>query len=875
MLNIKLRHEFLNTRLAGTAVNFSTNKSGSLSKKPEEFLDITYPSFDLLKTLEAIQPNKERPIVIYGERGQGKSHLLSVVYHFVKSPDVAKKYLKTWANMLNNKDVEKFTIRENCCIIAESLEHNRYRNLWEIVFAQHPNGQWASGKFEQSETHVPSTTIMEELFTKKPAIIILDEFQTWYDGLSDNKSTPHQKRAFNFIQILSQIANHSPELLTLIVSVRNGQSDAAQQINRMNPVKIDFTGEHSKHDRRKLLLHRLFENKQQLNESDIRKELQIHVDEYFRMFNIPQIEHERYWGNFIEQYPFSPLLFQLLDDQVLIAVESQETRDLLRILVDLFKNAKNDAIITAGDFSLTNDKSGVASLLSSVASQDHKTLREFALRNLTAVKDACPNWQTEIPNCEKLISSLWLRSLSIGNDAGATVEDLQLDMTGKEKINDNNFSRELSVIEENSFNLHKQAGKILFKLEENPIAKLHSFARNNTLFAKGEDFQELQKQIKYCLEDKYSLANDVFVLPPDWETNPFDSAVLSDVKQSYLVLPEIAKEEQLGKFLVHQISTLRNTIRFIMPSKLCNNFYMNTDLMQLVRCVYLAKEWSKDHKDYHKEYESLKKDLQEKIKGFFDRYAILHNWNYDKPEQCTFAQEQCKTQGDKLIDEIDRLVLQNQFIPESFEEYVLNYINNERTPSLINLLKGLREPQVKKDCIAWIGRKNIITQLANIIGEGKIAVVLPDGTLLQRKPAEQSYLTKRNAEQKLNSLHESQYKDTFLQKPQTVSDTGEQTTTTTTTTTKLPDDVTPPSPPPPPPPTPNPTPKQLKHYATNDSTSGLNLLGRIEQWGISKTTPSVSNVKLTITQMSGKNLDLLLHVLPSGVKYELELDTEE
>ncbi|MCL2745295.1 MAG: hypothetical protein FWE67_15745 [Planctomycetaceae bacterium] len=141
----------------------------------------------------------------------------------------------------------------------------------------------------------------------------------------------------------------------------------------------------------------------------------------------------------------------------------------------------------------------------------------------------------------------------------------------KQAFDDNKFDIELTAVEENSFNLHRQAGRLLFKLEENPIAKLHSFARNDSLFEDGQAIHVLQKQIKYCLENNFSKANEVYVLSPDWENAPFDTAVFKDEKQQhYLVLPEIAKQRQLGKFLVSKISVKRNTIRFIMPSADCN-----------------------------------------------------------------------------------------------------------------------------------------------------------------------------------------------------------------------------------------------------------------------------------------------------------------
>jgi hypothetical protein len=56
-------------------------------------------------------------------------------------------------------------------------------------------------------------------------MLLLDEFQTWYDGLTNTKQYPWKNWAFNFIQILSEIAKEHPELLVLVISVRNGGSD--------------------------------------------------------------------------------------------------------------------------------------------------------------------------------------------------------------------------------------------------------------------------------------------------------------------------------------------------------------------------------------------------------------------------------------------------------------------------------------------------------------------------------------------------------------------------------------------------------------------------------------------------------------------------
>jgi hypothetical protein len=55
-------------------------------------------------------------------------------------------------------------------------------------------------------------------------------------------------------------------IVDVVESVRNGSTDAYQQIHRVNPVQVDFKGPRAQTDRRRLLLHRLFDNRLQVGE---------------------------------------------------------------------------------------------------------------------------------------------------------------------------------------------------------------------------------------------------------------------------------------------------------------------------------------------------------------------------------------------------------------------------------------------------------------------------------------------------------------------------------------------------------------------------------------------------------------------------------
>jgi hypothetical protein len=147
MLGLRLRDEFKGERLKGTTIDFSADKTtGVLKKSAAGFLSVTYPSVDMLKVLEAAQPDKARPIVLLGGRGQGKSHLMAALYHAMKDPAAAAAWLADWAGKLNRPELTTLKFRSEVEVIAESLHLQRYKFLWELLFDRHPKGSYIKGK---------------------------------------------------------------------------------------------------------------------------------------------------------------------------------------------------------------------------------------------------------------------------------------------------------------------------------------------------------------------------------------------------------------------------------------------------------------------------------------------------------------------------------------------------------------------------------------------------------------------------------------------------------------------------------------------------------------------------------------------------------
>jgi SpoVK/Ycf46/Vps4 family AAA+-type ATPase len=71
-----------------------------------------------------------------------------------------------------------------------------------VLFDQHPKGQKYLGKWEgmgQKKIDVPSYDLIAGMFSEQPTVLILDEYQTWYEGRTNSKQYPWRNWAFNFI----------------------------------------------------------------------------------------------------------------------------------------------------------------------------------------------------------------------------------------------------------------------------------------------------------------------------------------------------------------------------------------------------------------------------------------------------------------------------------------------------------------------------------------------------------------------------------------------------------------------------------------------------------------------------------------------------
>ena len=306
-------------------------------------------------------------------------------------------------------------------------------------------------------------------------------------------------------------------------------------------------------------------------------------------------------------------------------------------------------------------------------------------------------------------------------------------------------------------------------------------------------------------------------------------------------------------------------------------------------------EWKKTESVYAELQKKYQNELTTKLKSRFDRFAILGEWNFADPSKCHFEEQSHGAQGDKIPEAVDAIIKKTVFEPEEFEEHV--ELLAENSDSVGKLLKDLREPRPgSKPCIPWLGEVEVKERVIRMCANSQIAINVR-GDMLQAFPGESAEDAWHRMKGKLGTG--KHLDETTLHKPDSVptsggkikvdvactgtdsSGTGPATGDGATTSTGNGTNGTTG--------TGSTTPggngpgignlfggsgtaaTSMSHTAP--PTSGLNLLGQVESWGIKPATP-VTNIALKIPKMTGAQLQQLLKHLPDGVTYGLDLEKE-
>lgn len=933
MLGLKLREEFLGDDMPGTAISLRTSDNqGAAQKSPDYILSISYPTADVQTALKAICAKRNgRPIVLMGERGRGKSHIMAIMHHAVQSPEIVENWMHSWGAQLNSQEMTSFEMTTGFHPISEPVHNHEYQLLWDLLFDRHPRGEYYRGQFEQMGQPYPPRTLLEKMFEDQPTCLILDEFQTWYMGLPEkDPKTGFMLRqwAFNFTQNLSEIAKDRPEIFIFVVSVLNNQNEAFQQIHRQGPALVDFRGPTAQHDRQRLLLHRLFENRANISDDEVRTVAGVYADERFRLLHPDKSDTEkvRVCQEVFDCWPFSPELLNLIENQILLSQAAQETRDLIRILAQVYKSRGDAApIITAADFYVDGNSNEVQSLIDAIAVQaGQDRLRQIAQRNLENVLNTGVN----VPEARDLISSIWMRSMSPGRRQGGTPSELHLDITRIHAIDDNAFQAELTLLIENSANIHgdeKPGGPLWFGLGENPRSKVRASAKNDKLWQPGavatagqtvypgKDVEHIRSTLRHIFEPETRQSiSRIIVLGSNWKSDPWSEVEEADKPVKWdrpvlIVIPEqidggsTAISACLGQWLVTHVPVRRNTLRFLLPASDSLGIYSDSELTYTARCSFLCSKegWGSDaiYRALHQDFD---RPLRQALRSRFNRFAVLRQWDYQQPQNCVFEVEKITEQGPEIPPAVESKILSDLFDHNEFKTFVLQCAKD--ADSIGSFMDDLIEPpsSPSADAIPFLGERILYEFILGLAASGDIVLNVA-GTWVSRRPEDETdedalRFIRFNAFKTGQEMRQVQLglpgavggaavTGTGGQTPSVIPPSGNDTTTQPTTPdisgvggagsvkdggtidaagVPLPIDVIPIEI----------TPVTLIRRS-DQPTSARNLSGCFEKWGIPSST-TIESAKIEFNGLTAQQLKQILLSVPSAFKASLEISfTEE
>ena len=724
-----------------------------------------------------------------------------------------------------------------------------------------------------------------------------------------------------------------PELITLVVSVLNNQTEAFAQVERNTPVIVNFKGPKAKQDRLNLLQHRLFKNRSNIPVIQIRQMVSAYADERYRLrfSHLPATEEGAKSDEVAASWPFAPELVDLLEDHILLSEAAQDNRDLIRILAAVGRERCGAVpLITASDFFVDADTHGVQALLDSIATHGTQSeLLEIAQRNLGNI-----NSQGLVTgHCREIISALWMRSMTPGREPGGTRQDLQLDITRDAAVDDNAFLDELLTIKDNSVNIHGDdnlEGRIWFGPGENAKTKVRSTARNDRLWQDtggtgpsaiitfpGKDIAHIRKTLRHILvPDTRQSASKVIVLGPSWETNPWaDVEEETDKPENWtqpvlLVIPVPLEEPSihatLGAWLATNVPAKRNLVRFLLPKSGAKDLFTDGDLRFMSRCSYLTTQAWKDDPLYRGLGSEFDRPLRQELTNRFDRFVVLSRWDYRHPDQCRFDPD--RVNADQIREKgsiplaVDEQV-RKLFDPLEFENLVRTAaISRQEVGKLVD---SLREPPPSPatDAIPFLGDTALCEEILKVVAKGKIVLNVNGswvGRLAEHQDdAEALHYIRPRAFRSAQEMRQVELAlpaaagSSAISGPSLVATPPMVQPAVATTTANAGAGASPSSPlggatlPPlavasqsptgdaqqipaaVTTPIPMPTPP-LETLATGDPANGVNLIGSFEQWGLAPASP-LEKTRIEFEGLTVQQVKSVLQRLPSNICAKLEV----
>ncbi len=332
------REDVLQGRFQGVIQTHKVDdpKEKRLENNPFRFLEITYPSSAIRRSLELIHEKlsgrtHQGGFLLVGPYGSGKSHALITLYHLFNNHQLAEKWMSRWGI--------DFSLPEDSRSVIVSTRRYDVDHLWEPIFR-------LLGKEDLlcKIKRFPTTDQIEEMIGDFTVAIFIDEIENWYGAFDPDRQAHLIEQNETFLEHLLEVAADPAKRLFVFITFLEEKEGLKKIFNRTKPVRIDVS---PIEDRERVILHRLFKNIENIDSGKVESVVERYVNAYSEPIKIDDIQG--YKRRMKRIYPFHPLLVDTLFQIYETASERQDIRGMLNVLADAVKDTyeRKDLILVS------------------------------------------------------------------------------------------------------------------------------------------------------------------------------------------------------------------------------------------------------------------------------------------------------------------------------------------------------------------------------------------------------------------------------------------------------------------------------------------------------------------------------------------------
>jgi len=321
-------------------------------KDAEEFINITHPTDTIKKivseVIESFISGAGRAIMLPSAYGGGKTHLMILLYHLIRRPDLLSKILDVGIKYKALEDVEVVVIDGTdkrtapSPLPGETLEVNSItiKTLWGYL-------AYKLNAYDMVRTYdeiliSPEKTTLSQIFSGKKVLILIDELGIYYNRLSkapqldrDRVFERYAEQVVLFLRMLSESVKDN--CVVIVVSIpaeptekgfkpEPGYEDFVKKVEN-EFARVAIRAEKpiaTNEDFANILRKRLFNKVDQSGTQLVGRRLKnLHVDYHDIIKDVSE--------DVMKFYPFHPLFISTLRELVERNRDLQKTRDALRI----------------------------------------------------------------------------------------------------------------------------------------------------------------------------------------------------------------------------------------------------------------------------------------------------------------------------------------------------------------------------------------------------------------------------------------------------------------------------------------------------------------------------------------------------------------